>query len=214
MKGLLKSCFYSSSANMKMYTIWALIYGVVAASLTSPALHMSYAVMVPALFSASAMVTIRNEYASKWGKHKLTLPVKRADIVRSYFLNQAIWLFVGLLFVGAVIGVSWLLHGCPFDQPIDVLTTVALGISVSLFMGALYFPLFFQLGVERSDVLYVIAFIFAFCMVYVIIGVVNELLEPGLRSIIIGAAILLSGSVLAFLASCPITTSIFKRKEY
>lgn len=199
---------------MKMVSILAVVYGIVVAAVTSPSLHTSYSVMVPAIFSANSMVVIRNEYSSKWGKYKLTLPVKRTEIVRSYFTNQVIWLGLGLAFAAAVNGISWLIHGCPFDLPIDALLAAALGISVSLLMGAIYFPLFYQLGVERSDALYVISFIFAFCVDYSIIGVVNTLLEPGLRNIIIGAAILLSVSILAFLASYPITISIFKRKEY
>lgn len=214
MKGLLKNNFYSAWTNMKMFSIIALIYGIFAVAVISPAIQMSYAVMVTVGFSVNAIVVIRNEYASKWGKYKLTLPVKRAEIVRSYFINQAIWLFVGVLFAGAVVGISWQLHGCPFDQPVDALTFAALGISASLFMGALYFPLFYQLGAERSDVLYVLSFLFAFGMDFAIISALNKLLEPGLRNIIIGAAILLSSSILAFLVSYPITISIFKRKEY
>ena len=60
--------------------------------------------------------------ARKWGKYKLTAPVKRADIVKSYFINQLIWLFVGMIFAGVGPGLSWLLYGCPFDQNIDALT--------------------------------------------------------------------------------------------
>ena len=39
-------------------------------------------------FSVIAATAIGNELSSKWGKYKLTLPVKRTDIVRSLFLNQ------------------------------------------------------------------------------------------------------------------------------
>ena len=39
-------------------------------------------------FSVIAATAIGNEFSLKWGKYKLTLPVKRTDIVRSLFLNQ------------------------------------------------------------------------------------------------------------------------------
>ena len=93
-------------------------------------------------FSVSAIAAAKNEYVSKWGKYKLTLPVKRTDIVKSLFLNQLIWLLTGAFWAGIEISLSWLFHGCPFDRAIDVLTMFALGISINLFLGAVFFPLF------------------------------------------------------------------------
>ena len=125
-----------------------------------------------------------------------------------------IWLHVGTLFAGTTIGLSWRLHGCPFDQPIDILTLFALGVSMSLFMGAIFFPLFYLGGAERSDVFLVITILCAFGIDLVIVTVTNELLEPGITTILLGAAVLLVCSLLAFIISYPLTVGIFKRKEY
>ena len=80
------------------------------------------------------------------------MPVKRAAIVKSYFISQLIWLLVGTLYAGIVISLSWALHGCPYDNSIDVVSIFALGISVSIFTGAFFFPLLYLGGEERSDV--------------------------------------------------------------
>ena len=54
-------------------------------------------------FSISAIIVAKNEFTTKWGKHKLTLPVKRADIVKSQFLNQVIWLLVGVFWMFSIL---------------------------------------------------------------------------------------------------------------
>ena len=76
----------------------------------------------------------------------VVISVKRADIVKSYFINQLIWLFVGMIFAGIGLGLSWLLHGCPFDRSIDAFMVFFTGISISLFAGAIFFPLFYLGG--------------------------------------------------------------------
>ena len=165
-------------------------------------------------FSVSAIAAAKNEYVSKWGKYKLTLPVKRTDIVKSLFLNQLIWLLTGAFWAGIEISLSWLFHGCPFDRAIDVLTMFALGISISLFLGAVFFPLFFVGGEEKSEVLLIISVLCASGVDFAIVSAVNNLLKPGIASIVCGALILIICALLAFALSYLLTAKIFKKKEY
>lgn len=143
MKGLLKNNFFTVWANAKVFSVFMLVIGIFIVAVRSQSFQIGYGMIGIVGFSVNAVIVVKNEFVSKWGKYKLTLPVKRADIVRSYFINQIIWMLAGTLFVGMEIGLSWLLHGCPFDQPIDVLSMAALGISISLFMGAMFFPFLF-----------------------------------------------------------------------
>ena len=214
MKGLLKNNFFTVYANAKIFSVFMLLLGIFVIAVPGQSFQIGYVMMGIIGFSVNAMVVVKNEFVSKWGKYKLTLPVKRADIVKSYFINQIIWLLAGTLFVGIGMGLSWLLHGCVFDQSIDALTMFALGVSISLFMGAIFFPLFYLGGAERSDVFLIITLLCAFGIDLAIVTVTNELLEPGTTTILLGVAALLVCSLLAFSISYPITVGIFKRKEY
>lgn len=214
MKGLLKNNLYATIPNAKLYSIFMFLVGVFVVAVTSQQLVIGYMMIGIIGFSANAMMVTKNEFVSKWGKYKLTVPVKRVDIVKSYFINMIIWLLVGMLFAGVALGLSWLLHGCPFDQPVDILTLFALGVSMSLFMGAMFFPLFCLSSAERSDVFLIITFLCALGIDLVIVTVTNELLEPGIRTVLLGVGVLLVCSLLAFLISYPITAGIFNRKEY
>jgi hypothetical protein len=48
--------------------------------------------------AVNAATVIGNEFSSKWGKYKLTLPVKRIDIVKSLYINQLLWIMIGVFF--------------------------------------------------------------------------------------------------------------------
>lgn len=144
----------------------------------------------------------------------MTLPIKREDIVKSYFISQMIWLVVGTVFAGAGISLSWLLHGCPFDNSIDTLSVFALGISVSLLTEAFFFPLFYLGGEEKSEVSLVVSLLFGIGITLGIISTLNLYLSPGFTTILLGAAILIVSSLLMFILSYPLTVRICKKKEY
>lgn len=214
MKGLLKNNFMAVYVNARMFFLFMLILGIYVILFSDQAFLVVYAMIGMIGFSVIAIAVTRNEYASKWWKFKLTLPVRRSDIVKSLFFNQLIWLLVGTLFAGVGLGLAWLLHGCPFDYYIDILSMFALGISMSLFAGAIFFPLFYVGGEERSEVILVIALLCAFCLDWAIITIYNEIQVFGTASSLVGVTVLTMCSLLAFVLSCPLSAAIFKRREY
>ncbi|MEY8425333.1 ABC-2 transporter permease [Lachnospiraceae bacterium 38-14] len=214
MKGLLKNNFLTVYSNAKVFSIFMLILGLFVVAVISQPLLIGYVLLSMVGFSVNAITSIKKELISKWGKYKLTLPVKRATIVKSYFISQLIWLLVGILYAGIVISSSWALHGCPYDNSIDVVSIFALGISVSIFTGAFFFPLLYLGGEERSDVFLVISLLCGIGVVLGIISVLNLYLVPGVITILLSAAILLLSSLLMFSLSYPLTVRIYHKKEY
>lgn len=214
MKGLLKNNFFAVYANVKVFSIFMFLLGIFVVAVISQPLLIGYVLLGMVGFSVNAISIIKKEFASKWGKYKLTLPIKRADIVKSYFVSQLIWLIVGTLFAGIVVSLSWVFHGCPFDFRIDIITILALGISISLFVGAFFFPLFYLGGEERSEVFLVISLLCAVGIVLGITSVINFYLDPGLTTILLGATVLIVCSLLAFILSYPLTVNIYSKKEY
>ncbi len=214
MKGLLKNNFFAACSNVKVFTAFMLMLGIFVVAVISPSLLIGYALLSIVGFSVIAIASIKKEFVSKWGKYKLTLPIKRVHIIKSYFISQLIWLFVGIAFAGAGISLSWFLHGCPFDKSIDTLLVFALGISVSLLTGAFFFPLFYSGGEEKSEVSLVISLLCGIGITLGIISILNLYLTPGLASVLIGAVVLIICSLLALALSYPLTVSIYRKKEY
>lgn len=216
MKGLLTNNFYAVRSSAKVFTVFMLALGTFVTVVVSQQLLLFCMLLGIIGFSINAIATMGKDYISKWGKYKLTSPVKRADIVKSYFISQLIWLLAGMAFAGIVLSASWLLHGCPFDRNIDALLVFSTGISISLFAGAIFFPLFYLGGEERNGAFLVISLLFAIGIVMGITTAVNFVFGSHMTiwQIILGAMIVFVCSLLTFALSYSLTVIVFKRKEY
>lgn len=218
MKGLLKNNFYATLPNAKVFSAVMVLLGifVVAMDNTIPSLIIGYMLSVMIGFSFNSIASAGRESVTKWSKHKLTAPVKRADIVKSFFLSQILWMIVGMAFAGMCVTLSIALHGFPFDKNTDVFMLYVIGISISLFMGAIFFPLFFLGGEERSEVFLIISL---FCGIGIIMGLAtlaNMIFPPHMTTLqtILSGGMIMACGVLAFVLSCPLTLGIFQKKEY
>lgn len=214
MKGLLKNNFLAVCSNIKVFSELMFLLGIFVVAVISPSLLIGYVLLSIVGFSVLAITSIKKEFISKWGKYKLTLPINRANIVKSYFISQLIWLTAGTIFAAICISLSWILHGCPFDNTIDTLSVFTLGISVSLFTGAFFFPLFYLGGEEKSEVSVVIGLLCAIGITLGIISILNLYRVPGFTTILLSNAIIIVCSMVMFALSYPLTVSIYRKKEY
>ncbi len=202
MKGLFKNNFLAVWTNVKFFLLFMLAMGIAVIIIPDQTWQMYFIIIGIAGLAVNAATVIESEFSSKWGKYKLILPVKRIDIVRSLYLNQLLWITAGVFFVGIVIALSCLLHGVPFEQFEGVSGVVVIGISISLTMSAIFIPVIYLAGEDKTIVFLIISLLCA-------IGIAAMLFNmPS------GPFILTGCSVLLFIASFPLTVSIFRKKEY
>ena len=202
MKGLFKNNFLAVWTNVKFFLLFMFAMGIVVIIIPDQTWQMYFIIIGIAGLAVNAATVIESEFSSKWGKYKLILPVKRIDIVRSLYLNQLLWIMAGVFFVGIVIALSYLLHGVLFEQFEGVSGVVVIGISISLTMSAIFIPVIYLAGEDKTIVFLIISLLCA-------IGIAAMLFNmPS------GPFILTGCSVLLFIASFPLTVSIFRKKEY
>lgn len=218
MKGLLRNNFYAADSNLKAYAAIILSLGlfVVAMDNAIPNLLTNYIIISMTGFSLNGVICIRQEADSKWPTYKLTTPVKRSDIVKSYYVTHLLWITAGVLHAALCITLSVTLHGFPFDMLTDVMMLFVTGISVNLFLGALFFPLIYACGSERYSVVSFLSLLGAIVIVTSIVSLINYLFGhtmTTLQIIVSGVGILMLAAV-CFLLSCPVSISIFHKKEY
>lgn len=218
MRGLLRNNFYTALPNVKVFTGIAVLLGafVVAMDNAVPSLIIGYALLVIIGFSLISIASVRKESAAKWGKYKLTTPVKRTDIVLSFFMSQLLWLFAGIVFAGLGVALSVALHGYPFDRSTDVFMLFVVGTGISLFMGAIFFPLHFLGGEERSEVMMVVSLLGGIGMMMGLSSLINRVYSGNMtsRQIILSGIFITACSAAAFAASFPVTAGVFRKKEY
>jgi len=203
MKGLFRNNFFAVWINAKVFLIFMLLFAIVVTIIPEQTLQMYFIMIGIVGFSVIAATAIGNEFSLKWGKYKLTLPVKRTDIVRSLFINQIFWIIVGTLFTGIVTGLSYMIQGFSFDQFSDIFSLFILAVSISFFMGAIFIPMIYLTGEDKIVVFLIISL---FCAV----GIAAMLFNIPL----FGNVIIITCALLLFAVSYPLTISIFKRKEF
>ncbi len=203
MKGLFRNNFFAVWINAKVFLIFMLLFAIVVTIIPAQTLQMYFIMIGIVGFSVIAATAIGNEFSLKWGKYKLTLPVKRTDIVRSLFLNQIFWIIVGTLFTGIASGLSYMIHGFSFDQFSGIFSLFILAVSISFFMGAIFIPMIYLTGDDKIIVFLIISL---FCAV----GIAAMLFNIPL----FGNVIIITCALLLFAVSYPLTVSVFKRKEF
>lgn len=203
MKGLFRNNFFAVWINAKVFLIFMLLFAIVVTIIPAQTLQMYFIMIGIVGFSVIAATAIGNEFSLKWGKYKLTLPVKRTDIVRSLFLNQIFWIIVGTLFTGIASGLSYMIHGFSFDQFSGIFSLFILAVSISFFMGAIFIPMIYLTGEDKIVVFLIISL---FCAV----GISAMLFNIPL----FGNVIIITCALMLFAVSYPLTISIFKRKEF
>lgn len=205
MRGLLRNNFYAAYANVKVFSVVMTIIGLFVLVMDNeiPSLIIGYMVSVMIGFSLNSVASVRNESVSKWSKHKLAAPVRRADIVKSLYLSQLIWLLAGAAFAGCAVVSYVLLHGNPFDKATDIFMVFVLGISVSLFMGAVFFPLFFLGGEERNEAFLIISLTSGIGMFMGLVTLVDIIFQGYMTpmQIIVSGIVILACGGLAFVLS-------------
>ena len=110
---------------------------------------------------------------------------------------------IGVLFVGIIIALSYLLHGITFEQFEGISGVLVIGISISLTMGAIFIPMVYLAGEDKTIVFLIISLICS-------LGIATMLFNIPL----FGPFILIGCSILLFIVSFPLTVGIFKKKEY
>ncbi len=203
MKGLFRNNFFAVWINAKVFLIFMLLFAIVVTIIPAQTLQMYFIMIGIVGFSVIAATAIGNEFSLKWGKYKLTLPVKRSDIVRSLFLNQIFWIIVGTLFTGIAVCLSYMIHGFSFDQFSGIFSLFILAVSISFFMGAIFIPMIYLTGEDKIVVFLIISL---FCAV----GIAAMLFNIPL----FGNVIIITCALMLFAVSYPLTISIFKRKEF
>lgn len=216
MKGLLKNNLYAALSSAKIFAAAMIFFGIFVIAVISQPLLVGYMILSMVGFSIISISSLQKENVSKWSKYKLTTPIRRIDIIKSYFVSQLIWLIIGIAVAMIVMGLSILLHGFPFDRSIDILMLITLGMSVSLLMNAIFFPLHYLGDGEKSEAFLIISL---FCAIGIVMGGIsflNWIFGPNITifQLLIGIVIIIVCAVMSFIISFPLTILAFKRKEY
>lgn len=212
MKGLLLNEFYSAVGNIKLFLFIALAAALSLIITGSPTAQELFVYITITALSVNAVVSFRKNAVFKWDKYELTMPVHRKDIIRSKYLSYLFWLLFGTLLALTVTILAAIIHKTTTWLPgTGALPSMfTLGIGISLLTGALFYPLSFVFGIEKSETILIISIITAILLSIVTLNILNRYL-PSFSTRMTVFILLYTAS---FAVSYRITLLLYLKKEF
>lgn len=149
MKGLLLKDFYLTKKHCRAYLLIVAVFLLV--SLVGD--NNYFLLFYPCLISGMVPATLLGyDERSRWSVYCRTLPYTKAQIVSGKYLIGLIAQCVILVLTALIQAAKMLLQGI-FD-PCELMTLMALLVTMSCFSSSLSLPFMFRYGVERGRIAY------------------------------------------------------------
>ena len=177
MNGLMRSIFYETLDSIKISVLLLLIIGAVLLTTGNESLLLAFSVAVPPVWSALMFSSLRKEDMSRWGKYKLTFPVKRQEIVQSQYIAHVAGSLFGVLVSTVFMGGTVLIHSNRYFYYgfRDAVTLIAGGAMIALMMGAISYPLYYLWGSERAELILAVGILGSAGVILALTGLANYL---------------------------------------
>ena len=144
---------------MKLFAFFVLI-AAIALLVTGDCTIMELFVYISiTALSATAVSSMRKDAEAKWNKYELTLPIKRKGIIKCKYLSYLFWVLIGTVIAVIFTGLAVFIHGNVFFAYgfQDTISLFALGIGIAVMVGALFYPMAYLFGADKSETLLVVS---------------------------------------------------------
>ena len=218
MNGLMRSIFYETLDSIKISVLLLLIIGAVLLATGNESLLLAFSVAVPPVWSALMFSSLRKEDMSRWGKYKLTFPVKRREIVQSQYIAHVAGSLFGVLVSTVFMGGTVLIHGNRYFYYgfRDAVTLIAGGAMIALMMGAISYPLYYLWGSERAELILAVGILGSAGVILALTGLANYLSDGPVTDAEYYMNLIVDMVITSVMygASYILSIRLFQKKEY
>ena len=207
MKGILLKDLYIAKSGI-IVTLTALF--VLAFGLSFLLDASSILMLAPAISTVAVYMSITNDASSKWNKNVITMPVSRDQIIGAKYILYLFLSAIGIIVVLASLGILSLL-GMTITL-YSLLFNAAIGISAALFAGGISLPCVYFFDAEKSQIVYMIAFVASTGIITALVLLIN-LFIPVKDNILLAFYIVLAISFVCFAVSYKITTAVYRKQD-
>lgn len=219
MKRLLKSCFYGIKGNLRVIAAIVLILGGICLIIGEPSTVSLFPFLPAPVLAAAAIACLRRESASRWSRYKITMPVRRKDIVKSQYFTHCICALAGMVCAGVFLILVLAVHGNIYFYYgfRDMITLILGGGILALFMGAIAYPLYYLWGEEKTEIIIALSALGAVAAVLLLSMLINFIAGEGPVSDLeyyVSLVIILTIGAASYTGSCYLSVLIYERTEW
>ena len=201
MKGILLKDLYIAKSGI-IVTLTSLF--VLAFGLSFLLDASSILMLAPAISTVAVYMSITNDASSKWNKNVITMPVSRDQIIGAKYILYLFLSAIGIIVVLASLGMTITLYSLLFNA--------AIGISAALFAGGISLPCVYFFDAEKSQIVYMIAFVASTGIITALVLLIN-LFIPVKDNILLAFYIVLAVSFVCFAVSYKIATAVYRKQD-
>ncbi|MEG0578035.1 MAG: ABC-2 transporter permease [Romboutsia sp.] len=218
MKGLIRNNFYSVGSALKWTIAFCIVVNfaviIAAGRITINNTMLTMLIVGQTIsFTGLAGIALEKDNASKWSKYERTLPVKIHDITMARYISFIIFSVIGILFATLTVVLLSVISAQPMNME-RVGYGYSFGITYSLLVPALLYPLVLKFGADKVNTLLLTSMVITLFLFnggsviltpyFININNANMIYRIGWISI----------SAIMFISSYFISISIYKRKEF
>lgn len=207
MKGILLKDLYIAKSNILVTVVSLVVLGFGLSFLLETSALL---ILAPAACTTAVFISITSDAGSKWNKNVITMPVSRSQIIREKFIFYIIL---------AVIGLITALVPCIVFMIANAAITIhslclyaAIGMSATLLAGGISLPCAYLFDPEKSQIVFMISFMASTGMIAGLVLLTN-LFIPVKSNILLAFLIVLMASVIWFLISYWIATTVYQKRD-
>lgn len=212
MKGLIRNNLYSMENSILLAFVISAFLAIVPFGGSSSALLPMIISIQIFVFVVNIGTALRADETAKWSKFELTMPIKRSTIVLAKYASIII-----LLCLGIMMGIATVVLSSHYGHTMDRSALVygfEYGLTLSLFSTSMMYPLSLKLGVEKSEVIFIISAFVTIGVRLIIAAALSEWTNGmNMRHPLVGTVAILAALVL-FPLSYLVSVIIHKSKEF
>ena len=207
MKGLLKNNFIGVIENLKLLFPLAIILGIIVSITGSASLLSIYSLSITPILLLLVVLCMRKETLSKWDKYKISLPVRRNDIVKSYHIIHLCWCIGGMAIV------TFFMFHYGFR---DAVTLILGGGILAIFIGSFFYPLHYFLGVEKIEITAIISLVVSVAVIVGISLLINTFIAGNVSDTTYYISLIVIAIItsISYVCSYLLSAFIFSSKEF
>ncbi len=217
MIGLVIKDFVNLKKNIKIFSVAALLYVIMAFTSKDPSFFSSLFTVLIAMLTLNAY---SSDEAAKWDIYALTMPVSREDIVRGKYA-----IMISLTLIGSAVGtvLTIVLNAVLGNEQIaSGVMGCWIGAAIVILFYSITIPFITKLGVEKARLIFFMIYIIPFAIFFLMsnaikdgrITISGELINIGYR-LMDNAYVLLPLLLLFALAvSYTVSVRLYLKKEF
>ena len=161
---------------------------------------------------------MRKETLSKWDKYKISLPVRRNDIVKSYYTIHLCWCIGGMAIVTFFMFLTVIIHGNQYFSYgfRDAVTLILGGGILAIFIGSFFYPLYYFFGVEKIEITAIISLVVSVAVIVGISLLINVFIGGNVSDTTYYISLIVIAIITCFTFVCSyfLSAFIFRAKEF